>query len=350
MLKISVTLTLIPSAIAAVMAGSPSLVAGILISTFERSTADQRARAEAMVPSVSLARSGSTSIETRPSALSSPASGAKMSQALRTSSVVTSKITRSTDSPLSTSWATCSSYRSPLAMAAAKIVGLVVTPTTALSLIRSARLPVSMRSRDRSSSQIDTPASASFFKRSLMVRSSLGRLWGTRVDVRSDGGRQDRVVRRGDDGLCRHTELLVDPGEVGRGGVVVDRDDPAAVADVLAPALLHAGLDRDARLDDGRDHAVAVGLVLVLEPLHARHRHDPGLDALLGELGACLDGQLDLGPGGDQHHVGRAALGVEQHVATAVHVAGLREAFLATREDRHVLPGQRERGRPVGVG
>ena len=49
------------------MAGRPSLVAGILISTLGRSTAAHSAWAEAMVPSVSLARSGSTSIETRPS-------------------------------------------------------------------------------------------------------------------------------------------------------------------------------------------------------------------------------------------------------------------------------------------
>ena len=46
-------------------------------------------------------------------------------------------------------------------MAPAKIVGFVVTPTTCLSLISSARLPVSIRSRDRSSSQMETPASES---------------------------------------------------------------------------------------------------------------------------------------------------------------------------------------------
>ena len=39
-----------PSAIAAVIAGRPSRVAGILISALGRSTADHRARAEAMVP------------------------------------------------------------------------------------------------------------------------------------------------------------------------------------------------------------------------------------------------------------------------------------------------------------
>ena len=53
-------------------------------------------------------------------------------------------------------------------LAAAGIVGFVVTPTTCEVWTRSARLPVSSRSRDRSSSQIDTPASESCCKRSVM--------------------------------------------------------------------------------------------------------------------------------------------------------------------------------------
>ena len=65
--KISVTLTLMPSARTAVIAGSPSRVAGILMKTFGRSTVDHRDFAEAIVPSVSLASRGSTSIDTRPS-------------------------------------------------------------------------------------------------------------------------------------------------------------------------------------------------------------------------------------------------------------------------------------------
>ncbi len=73
--------------------------------------------------------------------------------------MVSSKITLVTSAPSATSLRTCSSYRSPSAIAAAKIVGLVVTPTTCLSLISSARLPVSIRSRERSSSQMETPAS-----------------------------------------------------------------------------------------------------------------------------------------------------------------------------------------------
>ena len=65
--KISVTLTLIPSEVACVIAGSPSTVAGILMNRFGRSTAHQSARASAMVAAVFLASLGSTSIDTRPS-------------------------------------------------------------------------------------------------------------------------------------------------------------------------------------------------------------------------------------------------------------------------------------------
>ena len=50
-----------------VIAGRPSSVAGILMNMFGRSTSHHRARASAMVLSVSLASRGSTSIETRPS-------------------------------------------------------------------------------------------------------------------------------------------------------------------------------------------------------------------------------------------------------------------------------------------
>ena len=61
------TLTEIPSARTAVMAGRPALVAGILISRFGRSTIFHNSMACAMVLSVSSASRGSTSIDTRPS-------------------------------------------------------------------------------------------------------------------------------------------------------------------------------------------------------------------------------------------------------------------------------------------
>ena len=72
------------------MAGSPGLVAGILISTLGRSTILHRSAAWAMVPSVSMARPGldldrDPAVETVGRRVYV---AAKMSQALRTSSVV----------------------------------------------------------------------------------------------------------------------------------------------------------------------------------------------------------------------------------------------------------------------
>ena len=65
--KMSVTLTLMPAANAAVMAGRPASVAGILTIRLGRSTIHQSKSASADVRRVSSARPGSTSIDTRPS-------------------------------------------------------------------------------------------------------------------------------------------------------------------------------------------------------------------------------------------------------------------------------------------
>ena len=65
--KIKVTLTLIPAAIKAVIAGNPSNVAGTLIITLGRSIIDHSSFPAAIVPSVSWANRGSTSMLTRPS-------------------------------------------------------------------------------------------------------------------------------------------------------------------------------------------------------------------------------------------------------------------------------------------
>ena len=69
--KINVTFTLMPAASVAVIAGSPSRVAGILIITFGRASRSHNSCACAIVPSVSWARSGDTSTDTNPSAPSS---------------------------------------------------------------------------------------------------------------------------------------------------------------------------------------------------------------------------------------------------------------------------------------
>ena len=106
--KISVTLTLIPSAITAVIAGSPARVAGILISTFGRSTILASSLACAMVAAVSWASRGSTSMDTRPSTWPLVWKiGVNRSAASRTSSVVISRTASSTLAPRAASSATC---------------------------------------------------------------------------------------------------------------------------------------------------------------------------------------------------------------------------------------------------
>ncbi len=67
----------------------------------------------------------------------------------------------STSAPRAASSFTCASYAVPLDSAAWKMAGLVVTPTTDLVLINSARSPEVMRSRERSSSHTETPAADS---------------------------------------------------------------------------------------------------------------------------------------------------------------------------------------------
>ncbi len=126
-----VTLTLMPAAMVALIAGNPSRVAGILISTSSRPTRSWRSRACAMVASVSWARPGSTSIETRPSLpFVARYVSAKRSHASRTSVVVSCLIASATSTPCVRRVASCSSYAFPWPIAASKIVGFVVTPTT----------------------------------------------------------------------------------------------------------------------------------------------------------------------------------------------------------------------------
>ena len=106
----SVTLTLIPSASVSVIAGAPAVVAGILMKRFSRSTSAHRARADASVASVSWARSGATSIETRPSTPPEASYAGRMtSHASRTSVVVSAKTVSSTPEPSAARARTCSS-------------------------------------------------------------------------------------------------------------------------------------------------------------------------------------------------------------------------------------------------
>jgi hypothetical protein len=56
-----------PSESVCSMAGTPAIVAGILMNRLGRSTSHHSARASATVRSLSWARAGATSIDTRPS-------------------------------------------------------------------------------------------------------------------------------------------------------------------------------------------------------------------------------------------------------------------------------------------
>jgi hypothetical protein len=77
---------LIPLAIASSIAGTPSSVPGILIIRLGRSTRCQKSRAWASVASVSCAKAGSTSSDTKPSAPPAPSqTGCRTSQASWTS-------------------------------------------------------------------------------------------------------------------------------------------------------------------------------------------------------------------------------------------------------------------------
>ncbi len=105
-----VTLTLMPRAVSSVMASRPSTVAGTLIMTLGRLTVSHSIRPCSIVPWVSWASAGSTSIETRPSRPPEVLKrGRKMSQPRATSCVVMSTTASLTLLPAEARAATCSS-------------------------------------------------------------------------------------------------------------------------------------------------------------------------------------------------------------------------------------------------
>src|SRR3954467_15718017 len=138
------------------------------------------------------------------------------------------------------------------------MVGLVVTPTTDLESSSRCRSPLRSSSRDRSSSQMETPCSDSWASASVMrVLPDAGGWWGSgggsgRGVARAGGGGcarrlvpagahgagarvGDALAGRGGDRLGGDAELPVDRLVVGGGAEVLQRDDPAGVADDLTP-------------------------------------------------------------------------------------------------------------------
>src|SRR5690606_92076 len=183
----------------------------------------------------------------------------------------------------------CAAYASSEAIAWAKIVGFVVTPTTDRVSMRRASDPDSRRVRERSSSHTDTPAAER--------RARAGFCWpcwswsvcvpgimpprgqrpargarprgqrATRPHRRRGAGRGpgaagpagpdrsacrssclpadsgQRVARGRGDGLGGEAELLEEDGTGGGRPVVLERDGPAVRAQPAVPALRDAGLD-----------------------------------------------------------------------------------------------------------
>src|SRR5437764_4916182 len=121
------------------------------------------------------------------------------------------------------------------------MLGFVVTPTTCRSRTNPASVPETSRSRDRSSSQIATPASDSCFK-VWMLTLAPNSVAGGRTLGRAD--LRQRRVRRGDDALRRQAELFVEDLVRRARAEVVEAEGLAGIADDFAPSERRGRLDR----------------------------------------------------------------------------------------------------------
>lgn len=92
---------------------------------------------------------------------------------------------------------------------------------------------------------------------------------------------------------------------------MLEGDGSVSVADKFLPAQGKSGLHGYPGLDGGREHRFAVGGVLGVEPLHARHGNDAGGNALGLQGFTGLHRELDLRSGADQDdlRLGGAAVG-----------------------------------------
>src|SRR5699024_7285618 len=170
------------------------------------------------------------------------------------------------------------------------MVGFEVTPTTWWVDISPARLPERSRSRLRSSNHTATPASLRDSSASLLMSlapSSTGdvrprhRVGPRRTSSRrgpygSACGLGGALTHGRDDRLGGDPELLVQGLVRSRGTEVLQAHRHTGVADVLAPAQGHTGLDGDPSTHRGGQDLLAVALALGLEPLHTRHRDHTG--------------------------------------------------------------------------
>ena len=154
--------------------------------------------------------------------------------------------------------------------------------------------------------------------------------------------------------LCGFGHLVGGEAELGlnvfqrrRGAEGVHPDLDAVRSNVAIPAQRRGLLDRDPRGDARRQDLVAVGLVLAVEELPAGQADHTRADALAAQLLVGGERQRDLAAGGDQDHLGVAALGVGEHVAAAAQALG--RGVLGAVEDRHVLAGEDQGDRLVAA-
>src|SRR2546425_9368059 len=164
-------------------------------------------------------------------------------------------------------------------MAAWKMEGLVVTPTTLLFSTSSARLPDSIRPRDRSSSQMETPSSDRRLSAPAVAVASVTLIIFF-LAVGSTAGGSEGFPGCGGDVLRGEAELGEQGLGVGGGAEVLEGDDASCVTCVAVPRQTDPGLHGDTGPHGRREDTLAVLPRLLLEPLHGRHRHDPGADPL----------------------------------------------------------------------
>ena len=195
-----------PSARVRVIAGMPSGVAGILTIRLGRSTVFHRSGASATVASVSWAMprvdlDGDPAVD---------AAGALPHLAEHVAGVADVRGGDLADRVLDRGAPRGERVELLVVVVArprsalAKIVGLLVTPTTSESLISAARLPDSMRWRDRSSSQMETPAAE---------RSARGVLlaMGVSFAKRGPGQAEDSLARASERRPASTTCSVVNP-------------------------------------------------------------------------------------------------------------------------------------------
>ena len=94
------------------------------------------------------------------------------------------------------------------------------------------------------------------------------------------------------------------------------------VAHPAVPALPNARLDRYARAHVWWQHAGAVVFRLLQEQFPAWEADHPRLDALFHQLAMRFDRHRQLGAGRHQDQLGRATLGLDQHIRAAQRAIG----------------------------